>query len=190
MSLPGWDGLGRSVDELSLEQSPEWGGFQRDTWVFRLSLRRRDSPLEGGRIWQRALWTLRTATTTECLLCLLHLVFSLHGGGLVTKSCPTLCNPMDYSPPGCSVCGIVQARILEWVAIFPSPGDLPDPGIELQSPELAGRFFTTEPPGSLLLTYAILFNCLNSPVSLVPLLSHLRDDEAEAERQPGSSKTS
>ena len=147
MSLPGWDGLGRSVDELSLEQSPEWGGFQRDTWVFRLSLRRRDSPLEGGRIWQRALWTLRTATTTECLLCLLHLVFSLHGGGLVTKSCPTLCNPMDYSPPGCSVCGIVQARILEWVAIFPSPGDLPDPGIELQSPELAGRFFTTEPPG-------------------------------------------
>ena len=54
---------------------------------------------------------------------------------------------MDYSPPGCSVCGIVQARILEWVAIFPSPGDLPDPGIELQSPALAGRFFTTEPPG-------------------------------------------
>ena len=30
---------------------------------------------------------------------------------------------------------------------FPSPGDLPDPGIELVSPALAGRFFTTEPPG-------------------------------------------
>ena len=30
---------------------------------------------------------------------------------------------------------------------FPSPGDLPDPGIELASPALAGRFFTTEPPG-------------------------------------------
>ena len=30
---------------------------------------------------------------------------------------------------------------------FPSPGDLPDPGIELGSPALAGRFFTTEPPG-------------------------------------------
>ena len=29
---------------------------------------------------------------------------------------------------------------------FPSPGDLPDPGIKLISPELAGRFFTTEPP--------------------------------------------
>ena len=30
---------------------------------------------------------------------------------------------------------------------FPSPGDLPDPGIKLTSPALAGRFFTAEPPG-------------------------------------------
>ena len=37
---------------------------------------------------------------------------------LVTKSCPTLCNPMDCSPPGSSVHGISQARILEWVVIF------------------------------------------------------------------------
>ena len=34
--------------------------------------------------------------------------------------CPTLCNPMDYSPSGSSVHGILQARILEWVAM-PSP---------------------------------------------------------------------
>jgi len=56
---------------------------------------------------------------------------------------------MDCSPPGSSVHGILQARILEWVAILP-PGDLPDPGIEpmsLLSPALAGRFFTTKPPG-------------------------------------------
>ena len=32
------------------------------------------------------------------------------------QSCPTLCDPMDYSPPGCSVYGISQAWILEWVA--------------------------------------------------------------------------
>ena len=53
------------------------------------------------------------------------------------------------SPPGSSVHGISQARILEWVAITLS-GDLPDPGIKpmsLASPALAGRFFTTEPPG-------------------------------------------
>ena len=35
----------------------------------------------------------------------------------VTQSCPTLCDPMDYSLPGSSVHGIFQARILEWVGI-------------------------------------------------------------------------
>ena len=34
------------------------------------------------------------------------------------QSCPTLCDPIDGSPPGSSVPGILQARILEWVAIF------------------------------------------------------------------------
>ena len=41
----------------------------------------------------------------------------------------------------------VQARILEWAAIFFS-GDLPDPGIEPASPELAGGFISHEPPGT------------------------------------------
>ena len=36
---------------------------------------------------------------------------------LVAQSCPTLCNPTDYSPPGSSVYGILQARILEWAAM-------------------------------------------------------------------------
>ena len=41
---------------------------------------------------------------------------------LVIKSCTTLCDPMDCSPPGSSVHGIFQARILEWVAISFSRG--------------------------------------------------------------------
>ena len=62
-------------------------------------------------------------------------------------SCVQLfCNPMDCSLPGSSVPGISQARILEWVSIFPSLGDLPNPGIKPPSPGLAGEFFTTEPP--------------------------------------------
>ena len=59
----------------------------------------------------------------------------------VAQSCPTLCDPMDCSLPGSSVHGIFQARILEWVAI-PSPGDLPDPGIEPWSSHIVGRRFT------------------------------------------------
>ena len=55
---------------------------------------------------------------------------------------------MDCSLPSSSVHGIFQAKILEWIAIlpFPTPGDLPNQGIEPESlafPALAGRFFTT-----------------------------------------------
>ena len=63
----------------------------------------------------------------------------------VTSVCPTLWDPIDYSPPGSSVHWILQARVLEWVAM-PSSGDLPDPGIKpvsLMSPVLSGGFFTT-----------------------------------------------
>ena len=61
------------------------------------------------------------------------------------QSCPTPRDLMDSSPPGSFVHGILQARILEWVAM-PSSGDLPDPGIEpvsLRSSALAGGFITT-----------------------------------------------
>ena len=64
----------------------------------------------------------------------------------VTQSCPALCDSMNCSLPGSSVHGIFQARILELLA-FPTPGDLPVPGIESVSPTLAGGFFTTQPPG-------------------------------------------
>ena len=68
---------------------------------------------------------------------------SLHAKSL--QSCLTLCDPMDCSTPGSFVHRILQARILEWVAM-PSPGDLPDPGIEstsLMSSASVGRFFTS-----------------------------------------------
>ena len=54
-------------------------------------------------------------------------------------------NPWTVSPPGSTVCGILQAKILEWFAISFS-GDLPNPGIEpgsVTSAALAGGFFTT-----------------------------------------------
>ena len=51
---------------------------------------------------------------------------------LVTQSCLTLCNPIDWGPLGSSVHGILQARILEWIAI-PFSMDLSDPEIEPRS---------------------------------------------------------
>ena len=64
----------------------------------------------------------------------------------VAQLCLTLCDPMDCNPAGSSVHGILQARMLECVAIS-SPEDLPKPWVEPVSPEQAGGFFTTEPPG-------------------------------------------
>ena len=56
----------------------------------------------------------------------------------VAQSCPTICDPMDYNPPGSSVHGILQARKLEWLP-GPPPGDLPNPSVEpVFSPALAG----------------------------------------------------
>ena len=110
------------------------------------------------------------------------------------QSCPTLCDPIDGSPPGYPIPGILQARTLEWVAIsssnawkwkvkvkslsrvrllatpwtaayqappsmgfsrqdywsgvpFPSPGDLPNPGIKPRFPALQEDSLPSEPPG-------------------------------------------
>ena len=69
---------------------------------------------------------------------------------------------MDCSLLGSSVHGIFLAKILEWVA-FPSPGDLPDLGIEPKSPSLADACFTTEP--------------LRKPIYKVPMCkSHAKSD--------------
>ena len=54
--------------------------------------------------------------------------------------------PVDCSPPGSSIHGIHQSRILEWVAIS-FTGDLPDPGIEPRSAALQADALTSKPPG-------------------------------------------
>ena len=62
------------------------------------------------------------------------------------QSCPSLCDPMDASPPGSSVHGILQARILQWVAMSSSRGSShprDQTCISYFSPALAGRFFIT-----------------------------------------------
>ena len=66
---------------------------------------------------------------------------------LATQLCPTLCDPMNCRPPGSSVHGILQARILEWVATPFSRGSS-QPGIKSRSPALQVDSLPSEPPGS------------------------------------------
>ena len=73
----------------------------------------------------------------------------------VVQSCPARCDPMDCSLPGSFIHGIFQARILEWVA-FPSPRDLPDPGILPRSPTLQADSLPSEPPGRPLQIHVFL----------------------------------
>ena len=78
------------------------------------------------------------------------------------QSCPTLCDSGDCSLSGCSVHGILQARILEWVAM-PSSSESFDPGMEPTSPTspaLAGGFFTTSP------TWDAQTHCTFTPIPL------------------------
>ena len=58
----------------------------------------------------------------------------------------TLCDPMDYSLPGSSLHGILQARILEWVAVSFSMGSS-RPRIDPMSPAFQAHALTSEPPG-------------------------------------------
>ena len=68
------------------------------------------------------------------------LIFSENESVLVTQLCPALCEPMDRSPPGSSVHGILQARVLEWVAISFSRGSSPPRDWNWVSC-ITGRFF-------------------------------------------------
>ena len=65
----------------------------------------------------------------------------MHGDGLVTKSCPTLATPWTVACQAPLSLGFSRQEY--WSGFqFPSPGDLPNPGIEPRSPALQSRFFT------------------------------------------------
>ena len=110
------------------------------------------SRLGGPGVWNPGSLTLQPMLLTKRLSCLLELpraYFARCCAVLSRFSRVWLHNPMECSLPGSSAHGILQAKILEWVAVS-SSGDLPDPGIKLtslMSPALAGGFFTTAPLG-------------------------------------------
>ena len=97
--------------------------------VTRNSLKKGRRLQNGGMLWiQACIQTL--VQSYQLMLC------------LVAQSCTTLCDsdPMDYSPPGSSVMGILQTRILKWVAIPFSRGSS-QPRDWTEVSRIAGRFF-------------------------------------------------
>ena len=92
--------------------------------------------------------------TLFMLFCLELVALYVHAKSL--QSCPTVCDPMHCSQPGSSVQGVLQARILEWVAVpFCRGSSWPRDwtGVSYKSPILAGRFFILVPPGKPLLYF-------------------------------------
>jgi len=108
-------------------------------------------PLPGEGTW----WGLGNVTRVCC--------FCMCVCAKPPQSCLTLCEPMDCSPPGSSVHGILQARIVERV-VMPSSRDLHDPGTELVSlmpPALAGGFFTTSATWKAHIAFVHVHNLLS-----------------------------
>ena len=92
---------------------------------------------------------------------------------LVTQTCSTLCNPMDCSLPGSSVHGILQARIVEWVAISFSRGSC-QPRDQTLVSCIADRFFTGWANREVHI-YILMFSSSTVSVSLWPHgLQHAR----------------
>ena len=82
----------------------------------------------------------------------------------VAWSYSTLCNSMDCSQQAPLSMG--YSRQEYWNGLpFPTPGDLPNPGIEPASPKVAGKFFTTEPPGS---TMVLLYRKIRISMNCYP----------------------
>ena len=97
--------------ERNFNKGRIWSTVRQDEWGMSLFIGHLLIPDHCVRYWQHSL-CLQEAQ--EWAVCCCYRVSA--------QSCPTLCNPMDYSPPGSSVHRIFQARILEWVAIFYSRG--------------------------------------------------------------------
>ena len=112
---------------------------------------------------EEKLWSTYTARVCVCVCVCVSL-----------QSCLTLCGPMDYSLPVSSVHGILQVRILQWVAMPPSRGSswLRDQIWVSCGSCIAGRFFTTEPPGKLIYIYKILwiYRVLKESITLLEFL--------------------
>ena len=121
------------------EQQTEW------TWVPRMTSWNKAACLP----WTFHLHSIMWDTDKCVLLSHCYIGSPMPCCAMSFQSCSTLCDPMDYSPPVSCVHGILQARILQWVALPSSRGSSwPRDQTRVSSSScIVGGFFTAEPPG-------------------------------------------
>ena len=150
-SLVGCHLWGRT--ESNMTEATQQQQQQQLVWLWRL---RRPIVwyLEAGNPGKLAMWLSESESlkTRKQMLWIWVQSFGNRGAdGLSCRAqlCLTLCDPMDCHPPGSSIPGIFQARILEWVAISYSRGPSWPRDWTCVSPASVSGFFATEPPRSL-----------------------------------------
>ena len=119
--VPPWS-LSPPFPNEQLLESAHWGSgkvMEAERWLFPIIKETGDKERLGAQEPHRALHGIDKQRTEHpanysCLLKSSHLRMCVCS---VAQSCPTLCDPVDCSLPGSPVHGIVQARILEWIAI-------------------------------------------------------------------------
>ena len=95
--------------------------------------------LEESKTWNRKNFVIDSSAINSCYLCWFHTSllcwyqYQVLCCAKSSQSCPSLCDPMDGSPPGSSVHGILRARILGGGVAISPPGYLPHPGLEPES---------------------------------------------------------
>ena len=121
----------------------------------------------------------------ELTMCHFALYLYMRVKVLVAQSCPTLCDPMDCSPPGSSAHGILQARILGWIAnsflqsIFPTQGSNPT---LLHCRQI---LYCLSHQGSYVCMYCLLFMCIdlfNPSIKIVSVYCHLTHEKQGLEQ--------
>ena len=121
-----------------------------------------ENPRDGGACWAAVYQGAQSRTRLKQLSSSSSSMQLLKVKVLVAQSHLTLWNPMDYSPPGSSVHGILQARILEWVSIpFSRGSSWPRYWIHVSC--VAGRFFTAEPSKMQIVFLSLFWSCWHDP---------------------------
>ena len=130
-----------------------------DPWVRKIPWGGNDHPLQYSRLensMEGGTWQATARGSTKSQAWAQHYLFHLNSTlccssaeSEVAQLCPTLCDPMDCSLPGSSVPGILQARILEWVAISFSRGS-PWPKDRTRVSCITGRRLTVWATGEVL----------------------------------------